>query len=85
MESSDLFLTLGEIAVTLAGFASIVVVFNRRESGTWERADVSRLRGMLATSLYAAFFSVLPIGIHRAGVSEQRGCRSINGTVGPPR
>jgi len=70
VESSDFFPTLGEIAVTLAGFASIVVVFNRRESGTWERADVSRLRGMLASSLYAAFFAVLPVGLHRAGVSE---------------
>jgi hypothetical protein len=70
MHSSDFFLTLGEIAVTLAGFASVVVVFNRRESDTWERADISRLRGMVGASLYAAFFSVLPVGLHRAGVSE---------------
>ena len=70
MESSDFFLTLGEMAVTLAGFASVVVVFNRRESGTWDRVDVTRLRGMLGASLNAAFFSMLPVGLHRAGVSE---------------
>jgi hypothetical protein len=70
VESSDFFLTLGEMAVTLAGFASVVVVFNRRESGTWDRADVTRLRGMLGASLNAAFFSMLPVGLHRAGVSE---------------
>ncbi len=70
MESSDFFLTLGEIAVTLAGFASVVVVFNRRESGTWERADISRLTGMLASSLMAAFFSMLPVGLQGAGLSE---------------
>ena len=70
MKSSDFFLTLGEIAVTLAGFASVVVVFKRRESGVWEPADLSRLRGMLGSSLSAAFFSMLPVGLHRAGVSE---------------
>ena len=70
MHSSDFFLTLGEIAVTLAGFASVVVVFNRRGSSTWERADISRLTGMLYSSLGAAFFSMLPVGLHRAGVSE---------------
>jgi len=68
--SSDFFLTLGEIAVTLAGFSSVVVVFNRRESGKWEPADIARLRGMLGSSLGAALFSVLPVGIHRAGVAE---------------
>ena len=70
VESSDFFLTLGEMAVTLAGFASVVVVFNRRETGTWDRADVTRLQGMLGASLSAAFFSMLPVGLHRAGVSE---------------
>ena len=70
MESSDFFLTLGEIAITLSGFASVVVVFIRRESGTWDRADITRLRGMLGASLNAAFFSMLPVGLHRAGVSE---------------
>jgi hypothetical protein len=70
VESSDFFLTLGEIAVTLSGFASVVVIFNRRESGSWDRVDIIRLRGMLGTSLSAAFFSVLPVGLHGAGVSE---------------
>ncbi len=70
VDSSDFFLTLGEIAVTLAGFSSVVVVFNRRESGKWELADIARLRGMLGSSLGAAFFSVLPVGIHRAGALE---------------
>ena len=70
MESSDFFLTLGEIAITLSGFASVVVVFNRRESGTWDRVDIARLKGMLGASLNAAFFSMLPVGLHRAGVSE---------------
>jgi hypothetical protein len=70
VESSDFFLTLGEIAITLSGFASVVVVFNRRESGTWDRADIARLKGMLGASLSAAFFSMLPIGLHRAGLSE---------------
>jgi hypothetical protein len=70
VESSDFFLTLGEIAITLSGFASVVVVFNRRESGTWDRADIERLKGMLGASLNAAFFSMLPVGLHRAGVSE---------------
>lgn len=70
MESSDFFLTLGEIAVTLAGFAGVVVVFRRRESGAWEAADLSRLRGMLGLSLGAGFFAVVPVGLHRAGASE---------------
>jgi hypothetical protein len=70
VESSDFFLTLGEIAITLSGFASVVVVFNRRERGAWDRVDIERLKGMLGASLNAAFFSMLPVGLHRAGVSE---------------
>lgn len=68
MESSDFFLALGEIAVTLAGFASVVVVF-KRESGVWDATDLARLRGMLGLSLSAALFSVLPVGLHNAGAS----------------
>ncbi len=67
MENSDFFLTLGEIAAALAGFASVVTIFKRRPTGAWAPADGARFRAMLGTSLSAAFFSVLPVALYHAG------------------
>jgi hypothetical protein len=70
MQDKDVFLTLGEIAVAFAGFASIVVLFRRRDRDAWEAADALRYRGMLANSLFACVFAFLPLILGRFELSD---------------
>ena len=61
MEHRDTLLTIAEIAVALAGFASIVSVIARRADGRSRIADAARLRMMLEVALRNAGFAVLPL------------------------
>ena len=56
---------LAEIAVALAGFSAIVVIFRRRDSGKWRAGDADRFHGMVLHAVAATFFCLLPsiIGI----------------------
>lgn len=56
----DTFHTLAEVAVGFAGFASIAVLFRRRDRGEWAPEDALRYRAMLLGSLVACAFSLLP-------------------------
>ena len=60
MAQSGLLYSLAEIAVTIAGFSAIVVLFKRSDSGTWRPADADRFNGMLIHAMAAVFFCVLP-------------------------
>ncbi len=51
---------IAEIAVAIAGFSAIVVLFKRDASGNWQPSDADRFNGMLIHSMSAAFFCVLP-------------------------
>ena len=64
MEGSDVLLTLVEVAVAFAGFSSIVVLFQRRDSEHWDFPTLYSYRAMLRNSLAAAFFSGLPFGLY---------------------
>jgi hypothetical protein len=59
VEPSSLF-TLAEIAIGMAGFSAIVVMFKRRDSGQWHSADADQFNGMVLHAMAAAFFCVLP-------------------------
>jgi hypothetical protein len=61
MEHRDTLLTIAEIAVALAGFASIVSVIARRADEKSRVADSYRLRLMLEVALRNAAFAVLPL------------------------
>ena len=61
MEYRDTLLTIAEIAVALAGFASIVTVVAHRADNRSRIADVARLRLMLEVALRNAGFAVLPL------------------------
>jgi hypothetical protein len=69
-DHSDLLLTMAEVAVAFAGFASITVLFRGRSDGKWAIPDVFRYGAMLRGSLCACLFSLLPVVLLRAGVSE---------------
>lgn len=61
MEQGETLLTIAEIAVALAGFASIVSVIAQRIEEGSRVADSHRLRLMLEVALRNAGFAVLPL------------------------
>jgi hypothetical protein len=56
----DTLFKVAEIAVAIAGFAAIVVLFRRRDAGTWQAYDGDRFNGMVMHALVALFFCFLP-------------------------
>jgi hypothetical protein len=50
----------GQIAIALAGFASLVSVIGAREGGDPPMLDANRLRNLVDTSLLVVVFSLLP-------------------------
>ena len=70
MQDKDVLLTLGEIAVAFAGFASIAILFRRPDRDAWEPEFALRYRGMLASSLFACVFAFLPLILGRFDLSS---------------
>jgi hypothetical protein len=60
MQHAETFHVLAEVAVAFAGFASIAVLFRRRDDGEWSQIDALRYRGMLVNSLFSCAFALLP-------------------------
>lgn len=60
MEIQDAVLTIAEIAVALAGFTGIVIIFGARKD-SWSHDEVLRLRTLLRSSLSALFLSFVPV------------------------
>lgn len=61
---------MAEVSVAFAGFASITVLFRGRSEGEWTIPDKLRYGAMLRGSLCACLFSLFPVVLLRAGVSE---------------
>ena len=70
MVGSDLLQTLAEVSIGFAGFASIVVVFQRRDSELWSDEDALRYATMLSSSLASLFFSIIPVALHLCGLTD---------------
>ncbi|MEJ2533756.1 MAG: hypothetical protein P8Y92_18440 [Halioglobus sp.] len=70
MDFPEVLVGLTEIAVALAGFTGVVVVFGSRSAGSWLPGDRLRLGFLLEASLTAGGFSLLAlvfyISIHNA-------------------
>ena len=60
MQSIDTLLSLAEVAITLAGFSAIVVVFKRSTDGRWDEAHADQFHGMVIHAGVAVVFCVLP-------------------------
>ena len=69
-DHGELLLTMAEVSVAFAGFASITVLFRGRSAGAWTFPDVLRYGAMLRASLCACLFSLLPVVLFHAEVSE---------------
>jgi hypothetical protein len=61
MEFVELLIGIAEIAVALAGFTGVVVVFGSRSAGAWHPGDRLRLGFLLEASLTAGGFSLLAL------------------------
>jgi membrane-bound metal-dependent hydrolase YbcI (DUF457 family) len=72
--------SLAELAIGLAGFSAIVVLFKRRDSGKWLGADADRFNGMVAHSMVGAFFCFLPT-ILRLFSSEEESVWMVGSTI----
>ena len=76
---------VAELAVALAGFASLVTIIGRRRARDDAAIDAVRLRGMLEYSLLTAAFALLPLLPFHAGLSETatwRLCAAVFGATG---
>jgi drug/metabolite transporter (DMT)-like permease len=62
MEPGEFLSTASQIAVALAGFAGVVVVFRRESVHEWSRIDKFRLRLLLTNS-------VLPLALCTIGAA----------------
>jgi hypothetical protein len=61
--------TIAEVAVTLAGFSGVVIVFNAARKN-WGAREIASLAVMLRASFIAMFLSFLPILIWQLGYEE---------------
>jgi len=61
MQSDGFFLTIAQIAVTLAGFSGLVVAMRGNAPDTWHPRDIWSLCWMLGTSFGALFLALLPL------------------------
>ncbi len=57
MNDADVLLTISEVSVAFAGFASLVSVLGQRHSREHFDLNIARLRGMLENSLMVLLFS----------------------------
>ena len=78
----DVFLTLAEVAVAMAGFSAIVVMFKRRASGGWRKIDADRFHGMVLHAIFATVFALLPFAFTLFAVSDAEALRWCCGLLG---
>jgi putative effector of murein hydrolase LrgA (UPF0299 family) len=79
---TDTLLSLAELAVAITGFAAIVIVFRRRESGRWERIGANSFNGMLFHSMTALVFCLLPVTLEASALAPAAIWRVASGLLG---
>lgn len=75
MIPTDLLLTVAEVSVALAGFASVVSIFGQRISNVDPRISYHRLRIMVELSLTATAFSLVPVMLAATDLSASANWR----------
>lgn len=71
MHDSDVLLTIAEVAVAFAGFASLVGILGQQDSVDPPLVLGFRMRGMLLTSLVVVGFSLVPIVLGEYGLTAR--------------
>ncbi len=77
----DLLLTSAEVAVTFAGFASLVALFGSRASRDGLHIDGNRLRTMVVCSLLVVALALFPFIPFRYGLPEAAVWRVASGAL----
>jgi hypothetical protein len=71
LPESEILLTVAEVAVAFAGFASLVSILGRGTSADDPRVLSLRMRAMLLTSLLVVAFSLIPVIMDSYGVQTR--------------
>jgi hypothetical protein len=79
VEHDDTLLTIAEIAIALAGFASLISVIGRRSIDTARATSSLRLRLMLEVSFRNAAFALLPLPFLQIAPSDPMLWRILSG------
>ena len=80
----EIFQTLAEVSVAMAGFSAIVVMFKRRENDIWRKSDADRFHGMILHSMLAVLFAFLPFAFTNFDIESVvtfRWCSSLLAVV----
>ena len=73
MDRIDVLLTIAEVAVAFAGFASLASLIGRESSSADPRVDAVRLRNMLSSSMSVVALSLVPVLVLPVAPSEALG------------
>ena len=68
--NEDVLYTLAEVAVTLAGFSGLVVVFRLPGTRSWSPTELGVLWFLIGNSLIVLFLSLIPIPLALAQCSQ---------------
>jgi len=80
--SEDVFFTIAELSVALAGFSGVVVGIRGTREGGLTRQDLFGLVHILASSGAAMVFSLFPFVLHAAGLGETASWLTTSLTLG---
>ena len=75
MTHNELLYVFAQVAVALAGFASLIAFLGNLSSGPRHQIQRNRLLGMVRVALMATVFSLLPVVIFAQGVTEETAWR----------
>lgn len=81
MEPAQMLGTAAQIAITMAGFAGVVVVFGRRAVHEWSAVDKFRLRLLLGTSTSALAFCLVGLLLLSTGLALDAVWRACSACV----
>lgn len=83
LEDAETLRTIAEVAIAIAGFSGVVVVFGSRAHGSWSSVEADRLWLLLAQALIVTLFAFLPILLHAGGLGARLLFRVSNGLLVP--
>src|SRR6201998_640938 len=72
MQQSEALSTAAQVAVTLAGFAGVVVAFRSGAVHEWSRIDQFRLRILLTNSAIPLVLSIVAMLLASTGLDQDR-------------
>lgn len=81
LNETDTLLTVAEVAVAFAGFASLVSILGRGTSDADPRVLSLRMRAMLISSLLVVGFSLVPVILHSYGAGPSMSWRASSGLL----